>query len=889
MTRRERMMDILDQDIRTHIEIETRDNIERGMSPEDARHAAMLKFGNIAKVKEDTRDVWIWAWFEHLLQDVGYGLRGLRKSPGFTLVAVLTLALGIGANAAIFTLTYAVILKNLPVPNPQELVRYSFRSSTQDLGLSGPLYDALRKHEDAPQDILAWAAADLAVQQENAVTNVSGALVSGNGFQVLELRPSLGRFFGDEADRKGGGTNGYEAVLSYAYWKQHLHGDTEIIGHSLTINGKMATVVGVLPAGFEGLVVGQRTDIVLPLAFEEVINAPQSMRLHPGSFWLTVIGRLKPGSSLKDAQANLTATETQLREEADPRHKFLSGFFAAFRIDVESARSGRSFLKIAYGRPLIVLEILVGLVLLLCCANTALLVLARVSNRLREFAVRSALGAPRRRLFQQVMSEIALIAVGGLLAGVALGWAAARSLTAMLAAIGQPPPLDSTPQTAVLAFTAAISVFSALAAGAWPAVRASRVAPILRLNEGGTTTTSKGLGKWIVPVQVAVSVVLVAAASLLGASFLRLLQVDSGFRSQGLILAEVDLSASKVTQTVSTRDAQQIVDAIENTAGVDFAAVMSSPPLHGWWSAGHYYSLDAKGTPHVDMQTWPEAVSADYFATIGTPILEGRPFAHSDSAGAPVCVLSASAAKNFFPGEQAVGRFVYAGGEDPVQDGKRRVDSKDICQVIGVAADARFQSLREPAQRAIYHVIPQDELGGDFFVLVRCRQGQTATAAILEAVRMVAPGAPQPTVFTFDNLLATHLRQERMLTALSACFALVALLLTALGLYGLLSRSVVLRTKEIGLRLALGAQPRDALTLVLRQGLRLVTIGTVFGLVAAFGIARVLKSLLLGVQSNSPLLVIAATLALFLIALAASCIPALRAARVDPMEALRYE
>jgi predicted permease len=824
-----------------------------------------------------------------LLQDVSYGLRGLRKSPGFTLVAVLTLALGIGANAAIFTLTYAVILKNLPVPNPQQLVRYTFRSSTQDLGLSGPLYDALHKNEDAAQDILAWSAADLAVQQDGAVTSIPGALISGNGFQVLELRPFLGRFFSKEADRKGGGPNGYEAVVSYTYWKEHFHGDQRFIGRSLTINGKLTTVVGVLPSGFEGLVVGQRTDMVLPLAFEEVLNAPQSMRLAQGSFWLTVIGRLKPGSSLRAARANLMATETQVRSEADPKHKFLTGFFAAFRMDVESARSGRSFLRRTYGRPLIVLEILVGLVLLLCCANTALLVLARVSNRLREFAVRSALGAPRRRLFQQVLSEIALLALCGLVAGVALGWAAARFLTSTLEAIGQPPPLDSAPQTAVLAFTAAISVFSALAAGAWPAMRASRVAPILGLKDGGTTSTSKGLGKWIVPVQVAVSVVLVAAASLLGASFFRLLQEDSGFRPQGVILAEVDLSANKLTQAVATQDAQQIVDAVENTAGVDSAAVMSSPPLYGWWSAGHYYSLDQKGTRHVDMQTWPEEVSADYFATIGTPILKGRAFAHSDSGGPSVCVLSASAAQNFFPGEEAIGQLVYIGGEDPTLDGRARVDPKDICQVIGVAADARFQSLREPPQRAIYHIIPQDEVGADFFVLVRSRQNQIATAAIREAVRKVAPEAPQPTVFTFDELLAAHLRQERMLSALSACFASVALLLTALGLYGMLSRSVVLRTKEIGLRLALGAQPRDALVLVLWQGLRLVIVGTVFGLIAAFGIAKLLKSLLLGMRSNSPFLVIAGASALFLIALAASCIPALRAARVDPMEALRYE
>jgi len=880
----------LDAELRSYLDQLTEDKIRAGIPPEEARRAARIELGGLEQVKENVREVRAGAWLDSLLQDLRFGARMLRKNPGFTAVAVLTLALGIGANTAIFTLTYAVILKSLPVPNPQQLVHYTFRSGSQDLGLSGPVYDALRKHEDVNQDLLAWSSSDLAIQENGAVTNTPGALMSGNGFRVLELQPSLGRSFTDADDEPGGGPNGYQALLSHTYWTQHLHANPDVLGQSLSINGKLVTVIGVLPAGFDGLVAGERTDILLPLSFEEVLSAPKSIRHEGGRFWLTVMGRLKPDASLRTAHANLLATLPFVRAEADPAGKFLGGFFAAFQIGVESGRAGRSFLRIAYTRPLIVLEFLVGLLLLLCCANTSLLVLARMSSRSREFAVRRSLGAPRRRLFRQVLSEVALLAFCGLVAGVALGWAAARSLVAMLAAIGQPPPLDVAPQAAVLAFTAAIGALSAVSAGVWPAVRASRAAPILGLKQSAIGSPSGILGKWIVPVQVSVSVVLLAAASLLGETFLHLLLENSGFRPDGAVMAEVvDPSTSEKPNATGTRDAQQLTDALANTPGVDSAGVMSTPPLHDWWTVSHYYSLDGHGTVHTDMQTWAEVVSADYFAAIGTPILAGRGFAHADSSGAPVCVLSASAAQYFFPGEQAIGRFVSAGGPDPGLDGKAKTSPQDTCQVIGVAADARFQSLREPAPRSIFHVIPQSDIRGDFFVVVRSHNPQSAASAIREAVRKTIPGAADPTVFTFNELVAAHLRQERMLMSLSACFAGVALLLTALGLYGLLSRSVVLRTKEIGLRLALGAQPRDAVLLVLRQGLGLVLAGCAVGLLAAFGVTKLLLNLLFGPRPSEPILLLAAAAALFLVALAATCIPAWRAARVDPMEALRYE
>jgi predicted permease len=825
----------------------------------------------------------------NLLQDLKYGLRMLARNPGFMAVAVLTLALGIGANTAIFSLTYAVILKSLPVPNPGELVRYTFREEgAPDLSLSGPAYDALRKHETVNRDLLAWSGADLAVRENRTVRRVAGALMTGNGFRVLELRPYLGGVFGDSDDVSSGGPHGYQALLGYEYWNQHFQRDQAIVGRSLDINGRPVTIIGVLPAAFEGLIAGQRADVVLPLAFEEVTNAPNPQRHAAGNFWLTVVGRLKPGESLRTAQANLNATVGAVREEADPSHQFLRGFFAAFQIGVESGRSGRSFLKVVYSRPLLVLETLVGLLLLLCCANTALLVLARASGRFREFAVRSALGAARVRLVQQVLTEVGLLAVCGLAAGIWLGWTAAQSLVAMLSPLGEPPSLDVTPCVAILAFAAATTFLSALVTGLWPALRLSSVDPARDLKQAEALSSSKQLGVWIVPAQVAVSVALLVSASLLGATFLHLWLEDSGFRTSGVVMADVDLSAAKLTAKEAGRDVQQIVEGLENTPGVRAATVLSAPPIHNGWAAGHFFSLGKHGEVHTDMQTWPELVSPGYFPAMGTQILEGRGLSRADQNGSNVCVLGASAAAYFFPNEDALGRFVYSGGPNSSQDGKD-LDPRNACRVVGVAEDARYLSLREAPPRMLYRLAAGDDWGTQLSLAVRSSSTGVGAAALSNGVRRVVPAAVAPTVFTFNDLVEAHLRQERMLTMLSLCFAGIALLLTALGLYGVLARSVTLRTKEIGLRLALGARPGDALGLVIRQALRLVLSGIGIGLLVALGVRRLLRTLLFGVRPDSPLTLAAAAALLVVVALLASYIPARRATKVDPMETLRYE
>ena len=887
--RRARVEAEMEEELRGHIERRADDLERSGLARAEAERRARIEFGGYQRYREESREALGPRLLADLMQDLRLGARQLRKNPGSTVAVLVILALGIGANTAIFTLTYAVMLKSLPVPNPQQLVRYAFRSGDMDLGLSGPLYDALRRHETTSEDLLAWSDCDLAVELNGEVRKVPGALVSGNGFRVLQLQPAIGRTFGEADDVSGAGPNGYQALLGYSYWREHFAARPEVLGRSLNINGKSVTVIGVLPAGFDGLISEQRADLILPLAFEEVVHQPAPMRRLAGSFWLTVMGRLKPDESLRSATANLDATQNAVREEADPQHTFLGGFFSAYHLSVESGRSGRSFLKVMYGRPLLALELLVALLLLLCCANTGLLVLAGVSGRSREFAVRRALGALAGRILRQVLSEIGLLALFGLAGAIALGWAGARILVGMLTALGEPPPVDVRPGAEVLAFTAAVTVVSFLAAGMWPALRAARVTPLSGLKEGANLTPPKTTGRWIIPVQVAVSVLLLAVAALLGSSLLRLLLEDSGMRAGDAVMAAVELPRPASASQSPVRYARQMSEELQHMPGIEVAAAMSLAPISPGWSAGHYYSLGRDGAVHSDMNTWPETVTPGYFAAMGTRILEGRAFEAADLDSAPVCVLSASAAHYFFPGEDAVGRYLYAGGADRNADGKMTPKPDDTFRVIGIAEDVRFRSLREPPPRMLYVLVHQDNFGEFFHLIARGPNVHASSGAVREVLRRNLPGAPLPPVFTFDQLVARHLSRERMLTALAGCFAGIALLLTAMGLYGLLARNVVLRTREIGLRRALGAGRQETLGLVMGQGVHLVAAGILAGLGVALAAARLFTAFLYRVSPTDPVILLAVAALLFVVALVASSIPAWRAARLDPMRALRYE
>ncbi|MFZ0414579.1 MAG: ADOP family duplicated permease [Candidatus Acidiferrales bacterium] len=879
---RSRMDKEMEEELRAHIQDRANDLERSGVTRAEAERRARIEFGGYQKYKEEIREAQGAHFLESLIQDLRYGLRMLRKSPGFTAVAVLTLVLGIGANTAIFSLTYAVILKSLPVPHPDELARYSFSElGLSDLSISSPAYYALRKHETVNQDILAWSGLDLAVGENGSVTDVRGAVITGNGFRVLEVAPYIGRTFGEQDDAPGGGPNGYQALLGFSYWKQHFDGKKTALGQALSINGRSVRVIGVLPPGFDGLIVGERADIILPLSFE--INAPTPD--DAGNNWLTVIGRLKPGESLQSARSDVQATAEIVREEADPSHRFMGGL----QFHVESGRSGRSFLRADYSQPLLILQLLVAVLLLLCCANVALLMLARVTGRCREFAVRGALGASRGRLLRQMLIEVGILAACGLCFGLWLGWAAARSLISMLGSIGQLPALDVTPQSAILAFAAGATLVSVLVAGLWPALRASRIDPALDLkrSEAVSSFSSKRLGTWIVPTQVALSITLLSSAVLLGGTFFHLLSEHAGFRSDGVTIAAVDLSSVKPTPKQAARDVRDIATALKSAPGVEASTILSAVPISDW-TASHYFSITKNGAVNTDMQTWVESVSPAYFEVMGTRVLEGRGFTHADESGAPVCILSLSAAAYFFGNEDAVGRFVYAGGEDPQKDGQD-LDPRNACRVVGVSEDARFLSLREAPPRVLYNLATGEDWGTQASFALRSSSASLAAEAVRNAIRKQLPGVPDPEIFTFNELIKNHLEKERMLMSLSLSFGCVALLLVALGLYGVLARSVTLRTKEIGLRLALGAQPRDAVMHVIRRGLHLVIVGAIVGVPVSLASARLLKGLLFGINPDNPVAFAMVVVLVFAVVVGASCIPAWRAAKVDPMVALRHE
>jgi putative ABC transport system permease protein len=878
----------LEDELAAHFRMAAQDRMERGALPGEARESALREFGNVGLVKETTRAMWGWTRLDSFAADVRYALRVLAKSPAWALAVTVSFALGIGANAAIFSLTYAVILKTLPVPDPGRLIRYTFRNGDQDLGLSGPAFEALRRHQTVATDLLAWAGSDLAIDHRGAIEQVRGAMMSGDGFRVLEVEPAIGRAFTAADDAPGGGPGGYKALLGYGYWRAHYGESADVLGRQLVIGGRPVTVIGVLPQGFEGVIAGVHADILLPLAFEDVLNPGQNVLKMPGMLFLTVMGRLKAGESLQSARANLAAVAKLVRDEADPSHTILNGFFAPFRLAVVDGSGGRSFLRSTYGQPLLVLEILVAALLLLCCANTALLVFAHVSGRAREFALRSALGAGRGRLVRQVLLEVCLLAIPGLAAAVAIAWGLAHALVAMLSTSGPEQLLDVAPNATTMLFTIGITMLSAIAAGMWPALRVSRIAPAADLGGREQSGIARRTAGWIVPAQVAASATLVTAALLLGSTLVHLYTEPSGFHARQTVFADVDLGLAKLPRQRLGPAIQQMLDRLAGAPGIDAATAMSMPPLHDWWSASAYLAIDGRGNIHTDEQTWEEAVSPGYFNVMGTPILAGRAFEPADGNDGCLVVIGASEARRFFAGDNPVGRAVYAGTGDPKIDGGR-ITSKNSCRVIGVAADARFRSLREAPPRMLYKLTKPADFGAQFTLAVRSTSAAVAVRALHEAVVAGVPAADVTRAYTMSQLIASHLTRERILIALSGSFAAIALVLTAFGLFGLLMRGVIERRREIGIRMALGARRPAVVFAIVRRAARQMLVGLVIGTVVAAASTRALQSLLFGTSAADPRVYVTTVVVILLVGGLAALIPARRAASVDPMQALRTE
>ncbi|MHB8303036.1 MAG: ADOP family duplicated permease [Acidobacteriaceae bacterium] len=885
---RRKMTGDLSEEMQQHLDEKIEALVASGMPREEAVHAARRAFGNATLLEQRSREVWMWPWIESLWADVKFALRQLRKSPGFTATVILTLALGIGANTAIFSLTYAILLQSLPVANPNRLVRYTFSNGSSDFGLSGPSYDELRRRVTVA-NLMAWGSEVFTRTSKGQVKEIHGALMSGNGFAVLQLQPALGRSFGEQDDVLGGGPHGYQALLGYDYWKNAFQANPNVLGRTLTINGRAVTVIGVLPRQFGSVNRGGTADLVLPLAFDEVLHPRHPRRHAPNYLWLTVLGRLRTGQSLQAAKSNLAAIAPQVRKAADPTHIFLDGFFKPFQYGVVDGRMGSSNLATTYRQPLLVLELLAGLLLALCCVNLALLLLARSSARSHEFAVRSALGASRATLFGHVLLEVLLLGCAGMLAGLLLGWLLAHSLVALLADGATAVRIDVAPNLVVFGCATAAALLTALVAGLFPAILASRTMPAMDLKQA-QTTTKKISGTWIVSIQIALSLVLTASAFWLGSTFLHLFLKNSGFQPKHVVFAEFHAWDTKIPPAQVAQQKLEILARLEHTPGIQAATWMTVPPLDRWWASSSYIARDRHGAVHLDMEIWPEGVNADYFAALGTRILEGRNFIQQDKGAGAACILSASAAAKFFPGEDALGKTIYSASGDSPQEMAKSFDAKNACRVIGVAQDAHFSSLKTAPQRTVYQLArPDKPIGFGMTLVVRAADTASAIREIRSIAHNVSPTSAAPETRLFTEMVDASLRQERLLVRLSLGFSALALLLTGVGLFGILARRVTERTREIGIRMAFGAPRSAVLRMVLFSTAVQVCAGIVLGMACTVFMGRAMHGLLYGTNAGSLWIYLASVAAIMLICMLAVFIPARRAVSVDPMQALRAE
>lgn len=897
MSLRKRMLADLDQEIREYIEIETRDNIERGMSADQARHAAIRKFGNVAKVKDQTYEVWTVAWLESILADLKYATRKLVKSPGITLVAIATLALGIGASAAIFTLTSAIVLKSLPVPHPERLVSYDLRDGDRMRGVSGPFYTLLRQRQSTSTDLMTWT--NLAWMKDEKISVRFGSqsslediqFFSVNSFRVLELQPNLGRGFSDQDED----APVMPVIVSYGYWRTNLAGDPNVLGQTLTIAEHPAVIIGVMPGGFDGLTAGLHPAVYLPLSATKIfLSKDETTAPWPSHSGFYVLGRLKPRATLKQAIVEARTLESSLRKDADPSGIFYAQFFKALRLSVRDGSSGFSWLKTTYESPLLVLQLLVALFLILCSVNTALVMLARISGRQQEYAVRAALGALRDRIVRQVLVETSLLALPGLALGVFLGWFGAHALEGMLANDGFSRQLDLQPNALILSVTAGVTLLVALGAAAVPAYRAARTSPALDLKASARNIASGNLGGWAITLQVTVSLCLVSVALMLGATLTQLLTAHSGFHFEHAASADIDLSPLKLSDEQGNQVFQRFASALESQPGVSASAFASPFPLYGHYTLSRAFSFDEQHRIHSQPSMSFASITPGYFAAAGTRILTGNPTpdATRDNNGTANCVVSQSLAQFFFPREDPLGQLIYFSTVGK-PDGTA-VDPKNACRVVSVAEDAKYISLRRPAPVILYQLIRLNVISDyaptkEGQVLARAASSSLAVAAVRNAAAETLPTGAILKAQTFTDRVNQDLSRERMLVLLAGSFAMLALLLTALGLYGLLMRSVNLRTREIGIRVALGAQRGAILVALGRRTFIDIAIGLITGTATAVLLGQAIHNLL-DIHSMSGVVgyFISALLTL-MIALLAVIPPARRASRIDPMQALRSE
>jgi putative ABC transport system permease protein len=830
-----------------------------------------------------------------LLQDVRYGARMLLKSPAFTAIAVLMLALGIGANTAIFSLTDQVLLRELPVQKPEQLVilrspgdKPGHTSSDSDAAtsFSYPLYEDLRAQSQVFSGLLARYAVPLNVAGQGSTERASGELVSGNYFEVLGVPPALGRVFSLQ-DEAAPGANPV-AVLSYGYWTRRFGGDPAVLNKQLTVNGTVLTVVGVARASFTGVQIGQLPDIFIPITMKPQMTPNWNGLEDPKDNWVAILGRLPAGTTRARAQVALQPLYHSLLLAEVPLMKLSEATKRQFLerpLQLEPGASGRQVLQADARQPLIFLVVMVGLVLLIACANLASLLVARGEARQREIAVRLAVGAARWRLVRQLFTENLLLAILGGAAGVLFAvWTLAFLVQTMQESIGV-LGLEKQLDGRILAFAIALSLLTALLFGLLPALRAARADLQSTLKDLGASLShrlsSVRLRKALIVGQVALTAVLLTAAGLFTRSLLNLQNTNLGVRPDHVVEFTIAPQLNRYSPQRALAFVERLRQAVAATPGVSSVSAATIPILANdeWGSDVTIQGYTAR--EGEDMHVWRNEVGPSYFATLGTPLLAGRELRDSDNAASPlVAVVNATFARRYLQGRNPLGvHFRLGAGAD-----------KPEIEIVGVVKDSKHSDPRDTIHPFVYAPYTQDPTFGRATFYVRTSSEPAAMATTLrKIVQSFDSNLPVYDLETLTQQVDETVFADRLLTSLSLCLGLLAALLAAIGLYGVMAYVVARRTREIGIRMALGATRESIAGLILSEVARMAAIGLAIGLAAALAGDRLVASLLYGVRATDPLVFAGAVLLLAFIALLAGGLPARRAASVDPVVALRYE
>lgn len=873
MARRDRTERDLNDELEAFVDMAAADRMQDGTAPAEAQRLAVLHLGGIEQAKERVRSGRHGASLDEVGRDVRYAFRTFVRNPGFTVIVVLTLALGIGANTAIFSLIDALMLRWLPVRNPHELVQVTFRPAnpTESPGasFSYAIVRAFDEQDEIFADVAGFSGFSFDVGPSGSVSRVPGAIVTGGYYETLGLNPVLGRLLTRDDDEAGAPL---VAVLSHGYWERQLARSRDVVGQAVRINGVPVTVVGVSPSGFVGANVGSIADITMAVAALPQVSPSAAPLLGTGNFWLRVLARPRPGVSVPQATARLNAVWPRISDPVIAPHWPASRRQAMAHsvFQLSPGGTGWTYLRETYQKPLMVLMAVVGLVLLIACANVASLLLARASTRQREIAVRLAIGAGRGRIVRQLLIESTLLSLIGAAFGVGLAWVSGRFLIKLISSGPAQVVFDLTPNWQVLAFTSAVAIATGLLFGMAPALQTTADAPSSALKSARMSGSRSRLLPSLVSAQVALSLVLLAGAGLFVRTLHNLQNLDAGFNADGVLL--VNLEGRRTAVPLA------LLDSVQHLPGVISATLSTHTPLSGAvWSEPAVPA--GQPIPERDNAYFIGA-GPGFFTTMQIRVLSGRAFTERDSAGGPpVAIVNEVFAQRYFANQNPVGQHLSA---------NVRGERRDL-EVIGLVRNTNAAGLRAAPPATVY--VAYAQLTGDFPTTLAVRAAGSlgqVSSALQQELQSRLSGSPIE-VRPLSTQVEATIVQERMMATLAVGFGLLALTVACVGLYGLLAYSVAQRTKEIGIRMALGAQATSVVTLVLKRGARLVLIGVALGLPAAWAASRWVESMLFGLTPTDPVTIGGAILLLTMAAQFAGYIPARRASRVDPLVALRQE